>query len=385
MKKMIKTSLKTLVIGAAFAVPATMAEAKITLDDEGKLKIYGDFRARMESDWDSQKASGALRDDRTRARVRVRLGLQYKPSDNFEFGVRGRSGSNDSHQSPHITVIDFNDNSTGDAHFNLDKWFLKYKTGNVSIWAGRNGLPLWKQNENIWDDDVTPVGVGASAKTNVGDNSKVTFNTGYFSLPVGMRSFSGNLALGQVVFQTKANGVGFTVAGGVLNIDANPSDPDGVRLQNGNGGRDFTIWTASAQAKFKTGDLPLRVGFDFYSNSEDYSATDPNAFTAANFDQTTGWTAHFQVGRLKNVGDWLGRYVYSDIETLAVNSSYAQDDIMRWGSSVETRGTNFTGHEFRVAYKLTGNSNLVARLYIAEAKTTIEDGNRFRLDYNYKF
>ncbi|MCK5424484.1 MAG: hypothetical protein KAI89_03860, partial [Emcibacter sp.] len=84
MKKMIKTSLKTLVIGAAFAVPATMAEAKITLDDEGKLKIYGDFRARMESDWDSQKASGALRDDRTRARVRVRLGLQYKPSDNFE-------------------------------------------------------------------------------------------------------------------------------------------------------------------------------------------------------------------------------------------------------------------------------------------------------------
>ena len=113
MKQVIATPLKIFLLGSVLVAPS-LAEAKIALDDEGKFKVYGDFRARLEADWDSQKSSGALRDDRTRARIRVRLGLTYTPTDNLEFGVRGRSGSDDSHQSPHITVIDFNDNSTGE-------------------------------------------------------------------------------------------------------------------------------------------------------------------------------------------------------------------------------------------------------------------------------
>lgn len=384
MKRVITSSLKALVLTSVLISPS-LAEAKITLDDEGKLKIYGDFRARIESDWNSHRSSGTLRDDRARTRIRVRLGLEYKPTDNLEFGIRVRSGSNDSHQSPHITVVDFNDNDTGDAHFNPDKWYLKYKTGKFSVWAGRNGLPIWKPNEMMWDDDVTPVGAGASANMPVGEAGKIAFNTGYFSLPVGMRDFSGNLAVGQVVFTTKTEGVGITVAGGVLKIDANENDPDGARLQRGNGSRDYTIWTASIQAKFRAGDLPLKAGFDYYNNSEDYSPTDPDAFTAENFDQTTGWVGSVQAGDLKNVGDWLARYTYADIETFAVNSSYAQDDWVRWGSAVETRATNFTGHEFRIGYKVASNMNLIARLYIVEAKTSVEDGNRFRLDFNYNF
>ena len=41
-------------------------------------------------------------------------------------------------------------------------------------------------------------------------------------------------------------------------------------------------------------------------------------------------------------------------------------------------------HEFR-AYALAKNINLVARLYVVDAITTIEDGNRFRIDFNYRF
>jgi hypothetical protein len=43
------------------------------------------------------------------------------------------------------------------------------------------------------------------------------------------------------------------------------------------------------------------------------------------------------------------------------------------------------GHELRFACALAGNMNVVARLYLADAITTIEDGKRFRVDFNYKF
>jgi len=36
-------------------------------------------------------------------------------------------------------------------------------------------------------------------------------------------------------------------------------------------------------------------------------------------------------------------------------------------------------------YKATKEFGIVARLYVVEAITTDEDGNRFRLDFNYKF
>ena len=92
-----------------------------------------------------------------------------------------------------------------------------------------------------------------------------------------------------------------------------------------------------------------------------------------------------KLGSLKERGDWLAAYYYARIETFAVNSSFAQDDWVRWGSATETRASNLKGHELRFAYAFEKNINLVARLYLVEAITTAEDGNRFRVDLNFKF
>ncbi|MGB5474944.1 MAG: hypothetical protein WBQ78_15895 [Gammaproteobacteria bacterium] len=43
------------------------------------------------------------------------------------------------------------------------------------------------------------------------------------------------------------------------------------------------------------------------------------------------------------------------------------------------------GHELRAAYGLGDGMNLMARLYLVEAITSVEDGNRFRIDFNYSF
>ena len=372
-----------------FAIAFTFgtAQAAVDLDAAGKIALYGDARLRLEADWDSQNSSGIQREDRTRLRTRMRFGLDIKPVDTIKVGIRLRSGSDFSHQSPHITLVDLDDNDTGDADFNFDKWYMSYSDGKATAWAGRNSLPFWKQNEIIWDDDVTASGVGLNWKL-----ENLELNAGYFSLPVGMRAFSGNLSIGQVVYRARIGEDDLTIAGGLLNVDANAVDGDASLLLDGNGARDFRTWVLSAQYATTARQRVLKFGIDYINNSIGYSSADPNAFTAFNADETDGLVASVSYGSTSKAGDWLGAYYYANVETFAFSSSYSQDDWMRWGSARETRSTNFNGHEFRFAYALMESMNLVARLYIVEANvlrsvaaTAKEDGNRFRIDLNFRF
>lgn len=367
-------------LGLMIAVPS-VADLYAT----EKLKIYGDFRFRLEQDWDSHRSNGSQRDDRLRARMRLRLGLAFKATDNIELGARLRSGSDDSQQSPHITIFDFDDNPTGDADFNFDKWYLKASSGNLSVWIGRNSLSIWKPNEEFWDDDITPMGASVGYDFKLSDKNKLSITGGLHSLPAGMRGFCGDMVHGQAVFQNTGDSVGFTVAAGVYDISkgsANDSDCD--LLLRDNGRRDWTLWVGNLQVRFKAGNRPLKIGIDYMHNSKSYALTEPG-ITLANQNEKDGWDAYIVYGSSKKKHDWLLGYWYANIEQLAVNSSFNQDDWVRWGSATQTRATDTKGHEFRAAWGLGGGMNLVARLYIVDAITSGEDGKRFRLDFNYKF
>jgi hypothetical protein len=170
--------------------------------------------------------------------------------------------------------------------------------------------------------------------------------------------------------------------GGLFLFDG---ESDARNLRNGNGGRDYTIWVGNLQAKTKLGDIPLKLGLDLMHNAEDYSATDTNAFTVANRDENNGLVANLTVGQLKDGGDWLAAYYYVYLETFSVVASYAQDDWVRFGSATQTDSSDIKGHEIRLAYAIANYANLVARLYIVDAITSVQDGNRFRVDLNMKF
>lgn len=361
--------------------PAQAAEAGAAPDGLKMLKLFGDFRLRFESDWDSKRANGTEREDRSRLRIRARFGARIDPNPYVSFGVRLRTGSRESQQSPHFTISDFSGNATGPKSVVFDKWYAKVKYEGVSAWGGRNSFPFWKQNELFWDDDATPAGLAVRYNRPVG-GGKLTVNGGYLALADGMELFNGYLGAGQLVYSAEVGGAKLTAAGGGFFFDGTNGSEN---LRNGNGARDYTIWVGNLQAKTKLGPVPVKVGFDVMHNSEDYSSTDPNAFTAANHDETDGYVANITFGKLKERGDWLAAYYYAYIETFAVNASYAQDDWMRWGSATQTDGSDFKGHEFRVAVALAKNVNLLARLYVIEAITSVQDGNRFRLDFNWKY
>ena len=381
-----RSGIAGLLLVAAAALGAPPPGGAEAGEGERRWKLSGDFRLRLEQDWGSQTADASPRDDRLRARIRARLGFGHDVSEWLSFGLRLRSGSDDSQQSPHITIVDFDDNSTGDAHFNFDHAYLRTRKGGFEAWVGRNDLPAWKPNELFWDDDVTPAGIGLRYAAAVGERGKLTLNGGYFSLPAGILAFAGNMAMGQAVFATQTEGdLGLTLAGGGFRIDANPDDPSGAILRQGNGGRDYLIWVGNLQARLNVGGRPLALGVDYMANTEDYAASDPDPYTAAHRDETEGYDAYVTWGGAGKKGDWLVGLWYAHVEPLAVGASYAQDDWVRWGSATQTDSSDLKGFELRAAVGLGHGQNVVARLYLVEAVSSVQDGNRFRIDYNVGF
>ena len=358
--------------------------AEAALYENEKLELFADFRARLEIDWNSMNPEGVERDDRVRLRTRVRFGVRYDPDDHFSIAARLRSGSDDSQQSPHITLIDFNGIDTGDSDFNLDRWYARFAGGGFWSWLGRNDFPFWKQNELFWDDDVTVLGA-ALGGTWSRDKRSLAMTGGCFRLPVGMQAFSGNLVAAQVAHGTQGERLSTTVAAGAYRIDPSEDDPDAAKLLTGNGYRDYTIVELSGQLRRAVGGRPLAVGLDLLRNLEDYDSDDADPFTAANHDQTDGFVVSAVYGSLAEKNSWLVGYWYAWIEAFAVHASYAEDDWERWGTANQARSSNFKGHELRYARAVSAKANVVARLFLIESITTVEDGNRFRVDLDIRF
>ena len=350
------------------------------LDNNTNLTFYGDLRLRYELDWDSQTTSGVPRDDRHRGRIRARAGANYRLSDEWLAGVRVRTGSSRSQQSPHLTFVT-DDGSRDQLDFVVDRYFLQYKDSRFTGWAGRNLFPFWQQNELFWDEDVTPTGLAGSYDTRVGDGN-LTATAGAFYLPDGGYDVHGQMLAGQLKYALPVKPSLFTVAGGLFYMHG---EDDANNLSNRNGERDYLVGVASGQWSMPIRNTPLTFGADLFYNFMDYDAEDVAPFPAEDDDERLGYVLSVQLGQLKKQHDWLIGYYYIHIETFAVNASYAQDDWVRFGNGPQTDSSDIEGHEIRAGYALSANINLLARLYLVEAITTQQDGNRFRLDLNWRF
>ncbi len=387
--------LVALIAATLTGLAVTAARADLYSNEE--LRIYSDIRIRNEADWDSLRADGSERDNRTRLRIRFRLGFEFEASEALTLNVRLRSGPDESQQSSNITIVNYDESDgetrdTGSADFNFDRWYLLARRGALWGWIGRNNVPFWKQNELIWDDDATVAGVAGGWTTKLGANGKLAANAGFFSPPVGMRAFVGSLGVGQLVYDRSfGENVGLTAAAGLLWLPADARDSDGDLLLEGNGARDYELWVLALQGRLRAAGLPLSLGLDLVTNGKDYPGTDPQnpssseQFSFDNRDETDGYVVSITFGDMNEKGHWLAGWYHARIEALAVNNSYAQDDWARWGSATQSRLSNMEGNELRFGYRFGRNTNVVARLYVARAITSIENGKRLRVDLNHEF
>jgi hypothetical protein len=349
------------------------------IDQNPALSVSADLRLRFESDWDSHTSSGARRIDRDRGRLRARLGVGYKLSKEWSVGARVRTGDRASQQSPHLT-FDANDGPNDDFEVSLDRYFAQYKSGAFTAWGGRNSVPFWQQNELFWDEDITPTGMAASFDSKQG-TGMLTTSLGAFALPDGAVRLHGRLFAGQMKYTAPLKASQFTVAAGLHSFNGE----SGARhLRNRNGERDYLVGILSAQWSTPISGVPLALGVDLIENFENYRAADAAPLPALNADETSAYVFSIQLGQLKDARSWLVAYYFAHVETFAVNASYAQDDWARFGSGPQSDLTDIEGHELRVAYAITKNINLMARLFVVEAITTPQDAKRFRVDLNWK-
>lgn len=368
------------VLGLLAVTPSQAATGIDWIDKNTNLTFAADLRLRYEVDWDSHTPTGASRDDRHRGRIRARFGVNYQFDEAWSTGVRVRTGNSRSQQSPHLTFVT-DDGPRDDADFVVDRYFVQYKQHDVTAWAGRNLTPFWYQNELFWDEDVTPTGLAGSYDLKAGDG-KLTATAGAFYLPDGGYDLNGQMVAGQVKYVLPVEKSQFTAALGIHYLHG---EEGANNLRNRNGERDYLPGMASVQWSVPVKARPLTLGADVFYNFLDYDAADVAPFPAADVDETLGYVFSVQWGQLKRKHDWLIGYYYSHIETFAVNASYAQDDWVRFGSGAQTDSSDFEGHEIRLGYALSSHINILARLYLVEAITTVQDGNRFRVDLNWRF
>ncbi len=86
-------------------VPTIIFAQNDTINTE-KLIFTGDFRFRIEPDWNSRKSDGTYRKDRTRLRYRAHFGFNYQYNQWISFGARIRTGFPIKQQDPQLTLGD---------------------------------------------------------------------------------------------------------------------------------------------------------------------------------------------------------------------------------------------------------------------------------------
>ncbi len=373
-------------ITLAFACPATADQGV-----QGNPRLFGDFRLRLEQDWDSLQGDGVKRDDRLRLRFRLRGGVNIDLNDNWYAKLQARSGPKRSQQSPHITIKDFDGGPDGPYEFNLDHWYLGYTSGGFSAWAGRNILSSWHQDDFVVFDNITYAGAGGTFQHDFAGGT-LGWYLNIAALPVGMRDFSGTGLFAELAYSREYTRSGFTIAAGFAGTNADSEDPAGELLLTENNTRDYREFSLQVQYRYRLMARPLKLGFEYVYNGKNYDNAPQGSFSEFHKNHVDGYVLEAQWGSTEASGDWQLSYYYAHVDALALHSSYTQDDWVRWGNAVQARATNLKGSEFRARYTIRPGMNLIGRLFFVDAVDFLrpgdisrETGNRLRIDWNISF
>ncbi len=362
------------------AIPAALGLSAPALANPLKPKLSADIRVRLEQDWDSTTATGAPRADRLRSRIRARLAARIEPAEHLSVALRARTGGKGSQQNANVTFADFSGNPTEKLGVSLDQFEIDWKGKSAGLQAGRMAFPFFTQNEFMWDADINPLGVAAYASLPLGKQATLKATVGHFALPVGLADYSGRLTAGQLTYSNRQ----VTLAGGVFRFQPSRSDPDRLRLLDGNGQRIYTLLALNGRYTQKVAGRPLVVGVDLFHNLERYR--DPSDSVGfANNNQRDGYVASASLGDTSAPRHFQIGYRYFHIERLAANSSYSHDDISRLGVPSQAANSDLAGHDLYANLAVSRHLTLGLRSMLAHRLTNAEKAKRFRLDFNYSF
>jgi len=352
-----------------------------------KLTFTGDFRFRVEQDWNSRKPDGTYRDNRSRLRYRFRFGMNYQLVDWAEFGMRIRTGFREKQQDPHLTLGDgFKEFSTVPIGF--EKLYFKAHYKKITGWIGKNTFPFLKQNELFWSDNVYPDGIFINGLFPFESSfiQSLQLNGGHFILATSGTTFDQDQYFQGIQAVTSHFNNRLTIFPSFYYFHEMPNIPDGNETYN----LDYSILQIGTKATIIENPA-VKLGVDYYHNFEDLKNNDsiPQQFR----NQKEGVVISTSVGDLKEKGDWRFSAYFTYLERYATVDYFAQNDWARWDyssqGSPDGRLSNFKGVELRVGYLIRKNFRLKLRYFIVEQLVPYGDsketGQRIRLDLDIGF
>ena len=307
-----------------------------------KLTINGDFRLRYESNFGDQDAR-----NRDRGVLRARLRAAYAVNKWLTVGGQLSTGDADDPNSTDITLSNFDD----DLDVSLDQVYAKFALGNLTLYGGKIPQPFIR-TELVWDGDVSPQGVSASYKFNLGGGASIKANGLYFLIDESVAGKNSDMVGGQIALETSPSApLKFELAAGYYDYQLGSTaggDTGDFRSNRFLAGRylsDFDLLDVIGAVQYNgLGDAwPVRLVGDYVKN-----------FGATAGDDS-GFGVDFLVGRAAKKGDWRFGYGYAQAGVDAVFAAFSQDNT--------NIATNYRQHSLSVDYVPVDNLILNATYY----------------------
>ncbi len=379
----IKLKAKTIILILLIIPTAILAQIDSI---KSKLSFEGDFRFRVEQDWNSKKADGSFRDNRTRFRYRLRAGAEYLESW-YSIGFRIRTGNPVKQQDPQLT-LGSGSKEFGTLPIGLEKTYFQIEHNEFKFWAGKNAFPFEKNNELFWSDNVYPEGVSFGKRFQFHSKfiNEANVRAGHFIISTKGKSLGEDTYFQgyQTYMKLLKNRVelfpSFYLFRNVPNI------PDGNETFE----IDYSILHVGTRFNIVKKSM-LNIELDYYYNLQDYNQND--SISTKFKEQKSGVTVGLKHGLLKQKGDWLFKASYAYLQQYSVLDFMAQNDWVRWdyssSGSPDGRLTNYNGVELVAGHMIAKKVRLTMKYYVVEQLIpyglTKETGSRIRFDLDVKF
>ncbi|MDD5459613.1 MAG: putative porin [Phycisphaerae bacterium] len=337
------------------------------------VKISGDLRYRYEMIDEENK------DNRNRNRIRARLGIKGKVTDDVEVGFRlATSEPFSSDKGDPVSTNQTLDDAFSKKSIWLDLAYFKWspKDSGLNIFGGKMENPFYRVggNQLIWDNDLTPEGIAIQYTRSLGENDELFANGGGFwvnevssGADTGLWGMQGGL---KHTFANKS-----TLTGGASYYSYGNINGSGPLIGTGFQGNsnasslytnDYDVAEVFGEYGFKIGQTPAAAFASYVKN------------TSASTSRDTGWLVGGKLGKCKDKGSWEFSYDYRNLEADAVLGAFSDSDFVGGG-------TDGKGHRFGYTYQLAKNLQGALTYFLDDKSNDNHGYNRLQADLVFKF
>jgi polyhydroxyalkanoate synthesis regulator phasin len=325
------------------------------------IRMKGDFRLRYQYSYTNNTLN-----DRHRARIRLRLGVEGQVNDKLMAGVglaTGLSdGSADAARSTNATL----ENGFSKKPIALDYAYAKYTPYSwVEIIGGKFNNPLWMPTDLVWDGDINSEGGSINLKKTLNSKLDVFLNTGIFVLDEsGLAGQNDDPMMyvmspgfnykvtdkvsvkGAFTYNNSSN-----VKGNTLNGTSSTNSTSGGGLKY-----DFIVMEPAIEVSISE---PLKfTRLPVLGKAENLSLFGQYVNNTIPSDENNGFAVGFNLGAKKvaKFGDWQFKYIYAMLEKDAILDILPDSD--RYSGK-----TGIRSHEGVLTFGLSKNTFLGLDIY----------------------